>query len=202
LYYLGIDNKEATFNRGTAQEIRHTIGTRFWGNHGPLDYDLEALFQLGSFGNTDIRAWSVAPGVSYNLRSVSLSPQVEARFIATSGDKNPETGALGTFNPLFPTAIYFGQGVINLNGPSNLIGVRSGAKFQLAEDVFLSVDYDFLWRQSLQDGGIWVSCEPVALGLRKPSPPYRQPAISGIYWQVDQHFSLSAAYTHFSPGHS
>ena len=28
LYYLGLDRKEATFQRGTAQEVRHSLGAR------------------------------------------------------------------------------------------------------------------------------------------------------------------------------
>jgi Alginate export len=200
LYYLGIDNKEATFQRGTAQEIRHTVGTRFWGNRGPLDYNLEALFQWGSFGNAGIRAWSVTPGASYSLRSLPLNPQLEIRFIATSGDQNPDTGGLGTFNPLFPTAIYFGQGVVNLNGPSNLIGVRPAAKLQVAKTVLLAVDYDFAWRKSLQDGVYGLGVNLLRSGLENQSRFIgSQPSI-GIYWQVDRHVSLSAAYTHFFAG--
>src|SRR5262249_53781300 len=30
LYYLGIARKQATYNRGTANELRHTVGARLW----------------------------------------------------------------------------------------------------------------------------------------------------------------------------
>jgi hypothetical protein len=199
VYYLGIDNKEATFQRGTAQEIRHTIGTRFWGNHGSWDYNVEALFQVGSFGNAGIRAWSVAPGASYNLRSLPLSPQVEVRFISTSGD-HPDTDSLGTFNPLFPTAIYFGQGVVNLNGPSNLIGVRPAAKFQLEKSILLSIDYDFFRRESLQDGVYGLGVNLLRSGIENQARVIGSQPSVGVNWQVDRHFSLSAAYTHFFVG--
>jgi hypothetical protein len=200
LYYLGIDNKEATFNRGTAQEIRHTTGTRFWGDRGSWDYNLEATFQWGSFGSAGIRAWSIAPGASYKLRSLPLSPQLELRFIATSGDQNPDTGALGTFNPLFPTAIYFGEGVINLNGPSNLIGVRPAAKFQLAKTVLLDVDYDFAWRESLQDGVYGLGVNLLRSGVENQARYIGSQPSMGVYWQANRHFSLSGAYTHFFVG--
>jgi hypothetical protein len=200
LYYLGIDNKQATFDRGTAQEVRHTTGTRFWGTRGPWDYNVEATFQWGSFGSAGIRAWSIAPGASYNLRSLPLSPQLEIRFIAMSGDQNPDTGALGTFNPLFPTAIYFGEGVVNLNGPSNLIGVRPAAKFQLSKSVLLAVDYDFAWRESLQDGVYGLGVNLLRSGLENQARYIGSQPSTGIYWQVNRHFSLSAAYTHFFAG--
>jgi hypothetical protein len=200
LYYLGIDNKEATFDRGTAREIRHTVGTRFWGKRGSWDYNVEALFQFGSFGNTGIRAWSVTPGASYNLRSFLLSPQLELRFIATSGDQNPNNGSLGTFNPLFPTGMYFGQGVVNLNGPSNLVGVRPAAKFQLSKIVHVSVDYDVFWRESLQDGVYGKGVNLLRSGLENQARFIGSQSSIGIYWQFDRHFSLSAAYAHFFAG--
>jgi hypothetical protein len=161
---------------------------------------VEALFQWGSFGNAGIRAWSVAPGGSYNLRSLPLSPQLEVRFIATSGDQDPDTGPLGTFNPLFPTAIYFGQGVVNLNGPSNLIGVRPAAKFQLSKSVLLVVDYDFFWRQSLQDGVYGLGVNLLRSGLENQARHIGSQPSMGVYWQANRHFSVSAAYTHFFVG--
>jgi hypothetical protein len=200
LYYLGIDNKEATFDRGTAQETRHTTGTRFWGNRGPWDYNVEATFQWGSFGNAAIRAWSVAPGASYKLASLPLSPQFELRFIATSGDHDSDTGALGTFNPLFPTAIYFGQGVINLNGPSNLVGVRPAARFQLAKSVFLAVDFDFFWRESLRDGVYGLGVNLLRSGLENQARYIGNQPSTGVSWQANRHFNLSAAYAHFFVG--
>jgi len=164
-----------------------------------LDYNVEALFQLGSFGSADIRAWSVAPGAGYQLRSLPLSPQVEVRFIATSGD-HPDTGTLATFNPLFPTAIYFGQGVVNLNGPSNLIGVRPAAKLQLAKTILLAVDCDFFRRESLQDGVYGLGVNLLRPGSENQARYIgTQPSV-GIYWQVNRHFSVSAAYTHFFVG--
>ena len=30
LYYLGIARKQATYNRGTANELRHSLGARLW----------------------------------------------------------------------------------------------------------------------------------------------------------------------------
>src|SRR5262249_20717936 len=50
-YYLGLDRKEATFQRGTAQELRHSLGARF---SRPIaqeqpgwDFDYEAVWQFG-----------------------------------------------------------------------------------------------------------------------------------------------------------
>src|ERR1700760_1346328 len=51
LYYLGLDRKQATFQRGTSQEVRHTLGARVSrpvATERPgLDFDDEALWQIG-----------------------------------------------------------------------------------------------------------------------------------------------------------
>lgn len=200
LYYLGIDNKQATFDRGTAQEIRHTLGTRFWGGHGGWNYNWEAMLQWGTFGNADIRAWGIGTDTGYRLRSVRFEPQFNVRMTLTSGDRNPQSGALGTLNPLFPTGIYFGEAVVNLNGPSNLRRVGASAKFNLAKTVVVSGDYDWFWRQSLQDGIYGLGVNLLRSGFANQDRYVgSQPSI-GIYWQVDRHLSLAAAYTHFFAG--
>jgi hypothetical protein len=160
VYYLGIDNKDATFLRGTAEEIRHTVGTRFWGDHGALVYNWEGMFQWGSFGHVDIRAWAVAAHTGYNVRSAPLRPQIGINLGATSGDSDRPSAPLGTFNPLFPTGIYFGEGVINLNGPSNMLRVGPTITFHLRKTVSLVLDDDFFWRESLEDGVYGLGVNP------------------------------------------
>jgi hypothetical protein len=90
--------------------------------------------------------------------------------------------------------------VVNLNGPSNLIGVRPAAKLQLAKTILLAVDCDFFRRESLQDGVYGLGVNLLRPGSENQARYIgTQPSV-GIYWQVDRHFSLSGAYTHFSVG--
>src|SRR6267378_4725502 len=50
-YYIGLDTKSATYNRGTAHELRHTVGTRVFRPIGKgLDYNWEPNYQWGSLG--------------------------------------------------------------------------------------------------------------------------------------------------------
>ena len=200
LYYLGIDNKQVTFSRGTAKETRHTIGTRLWGERGAVVYDWEATFQWGSFGPVDIRAWSVGAVTGYNIRSMPLQPKMSIRLSATSGDSDRPTAPLGTFNPLFPTGIYFGEGGVNLNGPSNMLRIGPSVTLHLGNDLLLVLDSDFFWRQSLGDGvyGLGVNLLRSALDNRDRYVG-NQPS-AGLYWQPSRHIGLAAAYTHFSAG--
>lgn len=136
----------------------------------------------------------------YNLRSVSLRPQLSVRATFTSGDRNPPFGALGTLNPLFPTGIYFGEGAVNLNGPSNLLRIGAGIKLHLTDAVLLAADYDPFWRTSLQDGVYGLGVNLLRSGTVNRNRYIGSQPSTGIYWQANRHLSISAAYAHFFVG--
>ena len=73
-YYLGLDRAQAAFQRGTAQEVRHTFGARFSrpiATERPAwDFDCEALGQFGTFGTANIRAWTVASETGYRIPTI------------------------------------------------------------------------------------------------------------------------------------
>src|SRR5580698_1765506 len=79
LYYLGLDRKDATFERGTAAELRHTLAARLWrpiATQEPgVDFDYESVVQFGSFGSDDIRAWTFASDTGYTLTTLPLRPR-------------------------------------------------------------------------------------------------------------------------------
>jgi hypothetical protein len=90
LYYLGLDRKEATFQRGTAQEVRHSLGVRvsrpIATEHSGWDFDDEALWQFGTFGSANIRAWTVATETGYRFPAVTLKPRFSLKADISSGD--------------------------------------------------------------------------------------------------------------------
>src|SRR6202158_5665428 len=53
-YYLGLDRKQATYERGTAHEVRQTLGARLWRpiaeKEPGWDFNYEGVWQFGSFG--------------------------------------------------------------------------------------------------------------------------------------------------------
>ncbi|MBM7049211.1 alginate export family protein [Rhizobium lusitanum] len=94
LYYLGIDNRGATFDRGTGRELRHTIGARVFGGKGNWDYDWEATYQVGSFAGVPLSAYAVGTDTGYNFESARFSPRLSVKAGATSGDGGPGSGTL------------------------------------------------------------------------------------------------------------
>ena len=154
LYYLGLNRKDATFQRGTAQEVRQSFGTRI---SRPIaterpgwDFDDEALGQFGTFGPRQIEAWTVATETGYRVPNVPLKPRFSAKADISSGD-HPSSHTLSTFNPLFPKGDYFGVLATTGPGPINFIDVHPHIEAALPGNVFLSVDWIFQWRQSVED---------------------------------------------------
>jgi Alginate export len=155
LYYLGLDRKQATFERGTAQEVRHSLGARI---SRPIaterpgwDFDYEGLWQFGSFGSAGIRAWTFASETGYRIPTMHLKPRFSAKGDVSSGD-HPNSHTLGTFNPLFPKGNYFGVLATTGPGPINFIDVHPRVETALPHDVTASFDWIFQWRESLEDG--------------------------------------------------
>jgi len=202
-YYLGLDRQSATFERGTATELRHTLGARLWrpvaSKEPGLDFDYEGIMQFGSFGSDDIRAWSFASDTGYTFTNLPLHPRFGVKSDISSGD-NPESHTLGTFNPLFPVGNYFGVLADTGPGPVNFIDVHPRISAQLPHAVTVSTDLVVQWRENLNDG---VYAVPGFLlvaseGSRARFVGYR-PGVE-VRWQIDRHAYLQADYGIFYAG--
>jgi hypothetical protein len=153
LYYIGLDTKSATYNRGTAHETRNTVGTRVFRPIGEgLDYNWEANYQWGSFGTASIRAWSLSTETGFTFDRLRFHPRSLLRADVYSGDDNPANQSLGTFNTLFPRGAYSTPAVVPFLGPQNLIDFHPALQFQLRTNVIGSFAWDWYWRESTHDG--------------------------------------------------
>jgi Alginate export len=203
LYYLGLDRKEATFQRGTAQEIRHSLGGRI---SRPIaterpgwDFDDEALWQFGTFGSDDIQAWTVATETGYRIPTIPLKPRFSVKADISSGD-HPNSNTLGTFNPLFPKGDYFGVLATTGPGPINFIDVHPHVETTLPHDVSVSFDWIVQWRESLDDGVYSVPGFLIraADGSRARFVGHRPG--TQIRWQVNRHLWFQGDYGIFYAG--
>jgi hypothetical protein len=203
VYYLGLDRKQATFERGTAHEVRHSIGARLSrpiaSERSGWDFDDEGLYQFGTFGSANIRAWTFASDTGYRLPSVKLKPRFSAKADISSGD-HPGSNTLGTFNPLFPKGDYFGVLATTGPGPINFIDVHPRVETTLPESVTVSVDWIFQWRESLQDGvyavpGFLIRAADGSRARYVGNRPGTQ-----IRWQASPHIWFQADYGIFYAG--
>ncbi len=148
-YYLGLRRREVTFAQGTAPELRHTLGTRLSGTSAGVEYNVEGMYQTGSFGVGRINAWSIGSLFAYNLEHIATRPRLGTQLNTTSGDKNPRSPNLQTFDPLFPRQAYFSQAA--LIGPLNHIDLHPFLDLHPTENILLRFDWDFFWRYSAAD---------------------------------------------------
>lgn len=198
LYYIGYRNTDAEFNQGSGDEVRHTLGSRFFGKAQDWDWNFEGMFQFGSFDGGNIRAWSIASDTGYTITDLTLSPRVGLRANIISGDHNPNSPDLQTFNPLFPRGKYFGE--IGLIGPSNLINLHPNLTLHLNDQWTLSGGAVFYWRESLGDG-----IYDTGGNIVRPSGGSRARYIGTqadlvLGWEPVRWFSAELAYSVFAPG--
>lgn len=198
LYYFGLENKHAIFAQGAGYELRHTVGSRLWGKPKPWDYNFEFVWQFGRFGQGQIEAWSVASAIGYTVESAPLRPRFSLRADIVSGDNDPNSPNLQTLNPLFPKGAYFNEAV--QIGPQNLIDVHPAVTLHFGEKASLLFDWDFYWRESLNDGIYSISGQPIRPG--QPSQArYVASAPQIVFsWFPTRNITFKTAYVHYFAG--
>jgi hypothetical protein len=203
LYYLGLDRSRAAFQRGTAQEVRHSLGARFSRptatEHPGWDFDYEGLWQFGTFGSAGIRAWTAASETGYRFTTAPLKPRLSVKADISSGD-NPQRNNLATFNPLFPKGNYFGVLATTGPGPINFIDVHPHVEAALPHHVSASVDWIFQWRESLEDGVYAVPGFLITAANGSRARYVGNRPGTELRWQANRHLWFQADYGIFFAG--
>ena len=204
-YLLYLDNFTATFAEGLDDEKRYTVGGRFYTNPKPWDFDVEAAYQFGEFGDGDISAWMFATEAGYTLADVPLTPRPFIGLDIASGDDDPTDGDLETCNQLFPLGhAYFGY--IDAIGRQNIIDVHPGIEITLLAEkrnikkLSLRVDYHLFWRQS-EDDAVYNVAGGILRGDGGSDARYVGSELDLLLnWQIDRHLSAYFGYSHFFAG--
>lgn len=205
IYYLGLDKKRARFEQGAGRERRHTIGARLWNPReilgGTLDYNFELAYQFGVFAakqKGNIRAWTIASDTGYTFRDTPLEPRVGFKANVTSGDKDPTDANLETFNPLFPKGAYFGQ--LSPVGPLNHRDLHPNLELTFPQNISLTADWVFYWRQSRRDAVYGVPGNIQRTGNRSHARFIgHQPGIE-MNLQANRHTTFTINYARFLAG--
>ena len=198
VYYLGFSRIGARFDQGEANERRHTLGTRLWANVQSWDYNTEFIYQLGTFGPGQIRAWAAASETGYTFENVHWRPHLIMKAGMTSGDNNPADQDLQTFNPMFPTGNYFGQ--FASIGPLNHRNLHPTVELSMPRDVMVKLDWVFYWRHSTRDGMYGIPGNLLRTGqMSRARYIGHQPGIE-VRWQMDRHTAFTLNYARFLTG--
>ena len=198
LYYLGLDRDHARFDQGTAHEQRHSLGARIWGRKAGWDYNLEFVYQFGTFGSGDIQAWTTASDVGFTFETAPFKPRFGLKANATSGDDNPNNPGLQTFNPLFPRGAYFGEPA--LIGPANHIDIHPQLDLSLLRNITLSLGWDCFWRENTHDGIYGPAVNVIQSGRTSDARYVGNQAEAMVECRLGRHLTLTADYAHFFAG--
>jgi hypothetical protein len=169
-----------------------------FGDPGPLHLNLEGALQWGTFGDLDIRAWTVSADVGYSLKAWRGSPRIGLKADVVSGDRDPDDRMLGTFNPLFPRLSYFSDA--NVATPANLMDVQPNITFNPARNISATLSWNVLWKYTRQDAFYAPPLSPVPGTTNTRSSYIGQQFEALAEWQTTDRVSVSATYVYFEPG--
>jgi len=143
-YILYKTEENKTWNTGTADDNRASVGVRHFGIWKGITYNNEFVYQFGSFADQDIRAWTA----SFNIEKEFNFGIIGVKTEAISGDSDNES-TLNTFDGLYPRGAYFGR--VARIGPSNLFDIHPYFDTRLG-NFNIELDYVAFWRFSNEDG--------------------------------------------------
>src|ERR1700692_1979620 len=199
VYYLGLANQAGPFDgKGSGREQRQTVGTRLWGTQSHWDYNEEFTFQFGSFGPDNIRAWAVSTETGYRIDSIVLKPRFGLRAVAFSGDQNPASRTLGTFNSIYEKGPYFTYA--ELFSRRNLIALQPSAELKLSKTISLTANPAFYWRESTSDGLYAISGAVIVSGQKSNASYIASQASVQLQWKMNRDLTWFTEYGHFFPG--
>lgn len=198
LYYLGLKREDAAYLQGTADEVRHSVGTRLFGKAQDWDYNFEGIVQSGNFGGSDIRAWTVASDTGFTFARAPWKPRLGLKANVTSGDDDPTDRRLGTFNALFPKGAYFNE--LALIGPFNHTDLSPSLTLRPASTLTFTTLANFFWRTEMEDA-VYNNGGDIVRQPAGSSARYVGSALQAqLDWQVTANVSFSAVWGRFFSG--
>lgn len=91
--------------------------------HGQWDGTLWGVYQFGSWGALDHRAWALAVEAGYQFSTTPWTPWIRAGYNRSSGDDEPDDGTHATFHQVLTTVRPFAQfPFFNLMNNEDLFG--------------------------------------------------------------------------------
>ena len=200
VYYLYAERDANLAVEGTADQRRHTLGTRLFSPDGKdgLFWDWEAAVQFGRHGGADIRAWTLATNTGWRWADATWAPEVMLSANIASGDGRVGDGTLGTFDALFPRGSYFSEAAIL--GPSNFVNINPWLRVRPTERFSAFVNVNAFHRLRRADG---VYGPPGNL-LRAPVPDAPREVTTqvstGLAYTLSDAVALEALYTFADAG--
>jgi hypothetical protein len=175
-------------------EHRDILDGHFSGKANGFDWDVEAMGQNGGFADKTIKAWAVGSLAGYTFNAIYWKPRLGLQFDAASGNRDPNSNVLQTFNPLFPNGAYF-----TLAGYTtyvNLIHFKQSLTLQPTNSVKILLAVAEQWRETTADAVYAVPNIPLAGTAGQPGRYTGTYGQGRVDWTITRQlsFALEAVY--------
>jgi hypothetical protein len=197
-YYSRYDADAARYLDGSGKERRNNLDVRYQIARGPIDWDLEGMWQTGRVGSEQIRAWAAGSTGGYTFEQARWSPRIGLQFDLASGDRRLGDGTIATFNPLFPNAYYFT--LMSTPTYANLIHLRPSLELRPVQNLKLIARLGLQWRQTTSDAVYVIPNRPVPGTAGLPG------RWTGIYeqlraeWQINRNWAAAVEGVQYQVG--
>lgn len=199
LYYLGYQRDQRRYAQSSAEERRHSVGTRLFGHRASLDWNYELVAQFGTWGTQDIRAWTIASDTGYRLSSLRGRPRLSLKVNVASGDADPHADRLQTFNALYPNPTYFSEA--SLIAPANIIDIQPAGSVDVNAKLKLMIGWDLLWKQRRDDAVYTPPGAPLPAS-EDGSREIGNQVHLGLIYTPARAWQLRTTWVHFDAGHA
>lgn len=189
IFWLQREKPNAVFSAGTADDTRATVGGRFSGTVGGWDYDLEAIYQFGSFGDDNVRAYAASLDLGWKAKAWGWQPRFGVRLDLGSGDRQTGDGELNTFDGPYPNFSYLSA--TSAYWPGNAWSVFPLLTVTPDETLTYYLGAQYMARLETADGFYYQPQTPIALPGTTAHGVMTQ-AYTRLRWQPTQHWSLTA----------
>jgi hypothetical protein len=152
LYYLNYSNSNSLVQAGIdrAPTSVNTFGTRLAGNESGFLWDFETMLQVGEKVDRDLVAAAATAGIGYTWQESTWSPTLWTYYDYASGDSDPNSGSVHTFNQLFPFGHYY-MGWMDLVGRQNIHDANLHCYLYPAPWITLWSQYHHFWLDQAKD---------------------------------------------------
>ena len=174
-YWSRFRQEGATYGGVRGTDDRHVFDARFAGSLGPIDWDLEAMGQVGGFAGRDIRAWGFGARFGRAFKA-QWQPRFGLQLDGASGDGDPRDRKLTTFNPLFPNGAYLT--LAGYTGYANFLHLKPSMTVHPTPRLAATFAIATQWRMTTADA-VYVQPSSSLMGTAGRAGKY-----TGAYGQV------------------